>query len=336
MLFQTRGRRVLRLQQVGTGKVRFEVERPEDRGSGRRGGPHVMALAVSPDDHTVAVAMSGGHVCLLDASTGKERSRFLAMATNETAGLEGYYLHATALAFSADGRWLAVGGGDGALRLWEVSTRREVHRLHGHDESTQALGFAAGGRRLVSFGGGEGLVWDLRPRGGKEKADPFAGLLSGDGPTAYRATWRLADDPRAPALLREKIPAARLDARPERITRLVADLDAPGFAARDGATRALAALEGNARPALLAALAKKPALESEQRIRGLLARLDAEPEGDQLRVARAVQALELQGSGAARAVLREWSEGTPGLRLTEAARAALARLRPSPPTGQLK
>jgi hypothetical protein len=78
----------------------------------------------------------------------------------------------------------------------------------------------------------------------------------------------------------------------------------------------------------LAALGKKPSLEMERRLRRLLDALEAEPTLRQLFVLRAVHVLELQGSATARKVLREWSAGTTGLRLTEEARGALARLTP--------
>src|SRR5207249_7936068 len=117
----------------------------------------------------------------VDAATGKERSRFLSMPTDRPRGLNGEsYLHASALAFTADGQWLAVGGRDGYVRLWEVSTGRELHRLHGHESNTQTLAFSAGGRRVISFGDREGILWDLRPRPANKESDPFADLLSKD------------------------------------------------------------------------------------------------------------------------------------------------------------
>jgi hypothetical protein len=142
----------------------------------------------------------------------------------------------------------------------------------------------------------------------------------------YRAIWSLADDPRAPALLREKLPPIQLDARPERIARLIDDLASSSFPVRDAATRELTALEQNARVAFLAALRKNPVLETERRIRHLLETLDGDLSASHLRILRAVAAMELHASEAARRVLREWSEGTPGLRLTDEARAALTRI----------
>jgi hypothetical protein len=188
------------------------------------------------------------------------------------------------------------------------------------------VAFSGGGRRLVSFSSGEGILWDLRPRLGKKPADPVADLLSTDGPKVYRAIWTLADDPTAPALLRGKISPRRVDARPERVAKLVADLEDTRFLVRDAAQRALAELEGSVRPALLAALDKTPALEAKRRLGKLLEALDGEPGGSELRALRAVRILELNRSAAARRVLREWSAATPGLRLTEVSRAALARL----------
>jgi WD40 repeat protein/HEAT repeat protein len=331
-----RGRGDLRMYDLATKKGLFEFKYPVDRGPvdrGDGGGAWIRDWAFSPNGRLLAAAMTGGHIVMLDAATGKERSRFLSVPIERVRGLEDHYLHTTALVFSPDGQWLAGGGDDGYLRIWEVGcvathpTQRELHRLHGHEGATQALAFSGEGRRLVSFGDGEGMVWDLRPpRKDKKKSDPFADLLADDGRTVYRAMWALADDPLAPAMLREKIPPMRLDARPERITQLIADLESPRFPVRDAATRALAALQENARSALLAALQKNPSVETERRTRKLLATLDEEPNGPELRVVRAVRVMALHGSEAARDVLREWSEGTPGLRLTEQARAAVARI----------
>lgn len=157
----------LRLHDVATQRVHWQTKVPHDRVSsmGARSSDAppcwVTALAFSPDGRVLAVALSGGHVCLLDAATGKERARFLSMPSDER---QDRYLHATALAFSANGHWLAVGGEDGFLRIWEVRTCREVHRLHGHEEAVAALAFSADGRRLLSFGAGEGFLWDLQPK----------------------------------------------------------------------------------------------------------------------------------------------------------------------------
>ena len=105
-------------------------------------------------------------------------------------------------------------------------------------------------------------------------------------------------------------------------------VDAEGFKTRDAAMKALADLEGNARPALLEALKKNPSLETTRRINLLLA--DLTPELT-LRNSRAVKAMELSGTAAARKLLEEWAAGSPGLYLTDESRAALKRLGQSQP-----
>jgi WD40 repeat protein len=335
MLFTPDGKRiltlsrnsVLRLHEIATAKVLFEEAQPEDRGINRRRGrgAWVTAMALSPDGRACAMALSGGHVILLDLATCKERFRFLALETPPSYLSTEFdrFRHATALTFCGAGQWLAVGGDDGSIRLWDVSTRRELHRLHRHEETTESLAFSADGRRLTSYGSGEAFLWDLRPRPrGEKTADPFAELVAFDGPMVYRAIWAVADDPRGPAILREKVPPKRVDTRRERIAALIADLDSDAFKVRDAAMKSLAELEGNARPALLETRKRTPSLETARRIDSLLA--DLTPELT-LRNARAVKAMELSGAPAARKLLEEWAAGSPGLHLTDAARAALAR-----------
>jgi hypothetical protein len=325
LLVASRTAGVARWHEVGSGKALFEAEvSPRDR-RGQPGAP-VMRWSLSPDGRVLAVALVTGEVFLLRGATGGERWRKEGKPPLLPLRQGGPRLETIALALSADGQWLATSDSDGPLCIWEVATLRQLHRLHGHDSGAQTLAFAGGGRRLVSFCRGEGIFWDLRPRQDRKPADPLGDLLSTDGPKVYRAIWALADDPAAPALLRDQIAPRRVDARPERVAKLVADLEGTHFQAREAAQRALAELEGTVRPALLTALDKTPALEAKRRIRKLLEALDGEPGGNELRALRAVRILELNRSAAARQVLREWSEGTPGLRLTDASRAALARL----------
>jgi WD40 repeat protein/beta-lactamase regulating signal transducer with metallopeptidase domain len=91
-----------------------------------------------------------------------------------------------AVALSADGRFLATGGQDGVIHLWDASTAREVTTLPGHPGGVTALVFAAG--RLVSAGADERVrVWDLTSgRAVRTVIQPTADLriaLSPDGRT---------------------------------------------------------------------------------------------------------------------------------------------------------
>ncbi len=66
------------------------------------------------------------------------------------------------LAFSADGRWLASGGMDQSVTLWDAQTGAESRKLSGTSAEVNSLAFSKDSRSLVS-GNGDGsmVVWSL-------------------------------------------------------------------------------------------------------------------------------------------------------------------------------
>ncbi len=71
---------------------------------------YVTAIAWRPDGSRLAACSAAGEVVLFDARTGAS------VALQEKQGLS-----VDAIAFSADGQFLAAGGQDGAVRIWQVA-----------------------------------------------------------------------------------------------------------------------------------------------------------------------------------------------------------------------
>jgi WD40 repeat protein len=324
---------------TGSERLRIELDGSSagdaDRGLGRiyvllsrgaRGEFVGMAQAFSPDGKTLAVGI-GNVIYLWDVNTGKELRQF--------AGVQ---IAAAVLAFSPDGKLLAAGRDDG-IRLWRADTGALWCDIPGHEHPVTALAFSPDGKTLAS--GSEDstvLVWDVTqfPPGRRapargltaaEREALWADLAGADAARAYRAVGALAAEPgQAVPLLKARLrPVAPPE--PERVTRLLTELESKRFTVRQRAAHELEGLGDLAEPALEKLLAAKPPLETRQRVEAILERLRGPTgPGDMLRALRAVEVLERISSPPARAVLRALAGGAPGHRVTEEARASLARL----------
>jgi WD40 repeat protein len=69
---------------------------------------------------------------------------------------------ANGVAFSGDGRVLATAGSDGAVRLWDVATQRQLAELR-HEGHAYQLAFSPDGATLATTGKEDRLVklWDV-------------------------------------------------------------------------------------------------------------------------------------------------------------------------------
>jgi WD40 repeat protein len=187
----TEGNSSVQVWEVATGQEIVQVDRIG----------LVLAMSFSPDGQWLAVARrgkGGKQVWILEATTGREITRleyegwvesmafspdgrWLAAgsgtSTYSQEGSGAVWIWETAtwrqtawmnhgepietMAFSPGGRWLATQSSHGSVRVWEVSTGREVTRVI--QPGVRAVTFSPDGRLLVTSDGPSVRGWLWRP-----------------------------------------------------------------------------------------------------------------------------------------------------------------------------
>ena len=111
----------------------------------------VHSLAFSPDASLLA---SGGYreVKIWRRPTDAKKFQLTSVARREVL----------AVATSPDGKWLATGGDDGRVKIWNLARAKLAKNLTGHHGAIRCLKFSGDGARLASASADQTLrVWEL-------------------------------------------------------------------------------------------------------------------------------------------------------------------------------
>ena len=148
---------------------------------------------------------NNGEMIAEGGSWGDAAIRISEIKTGKSWWLDGHPSVVGGIDFSPDGKFLAVGGSDKIIYIFDAQTHALIKRLVGHTKSINSLAFSPNGNILISSGDNEVMkIWDWREgkflQDVKSEADIFGAdkvSFSTDGKyfltTSDRTEFRLWD-----------------------------------------------------------------------------------------------------------------------------------------------
>jgi WD40 repeat protein len=132
----------LQVRDLRTGQKLLTLPRPDKA---------VPSVVWGPDARSFVTLEDKRFARVWDAATGRLRCEL----EHETSVWH--------IAFSADGRFLALGGIAGALRVWDLTTNRQTMAVAGHGSNVQGLALSPDGQRLAAASSDcTTRLWDTR------------------------------------------------------------------------------------------------------------------------------------------------------------------------------
>jgi WD40 repeat protein len=137
----------LNIYDAASGQLLRSFSPPPAEGAGRKSGSP-EALAFSPDSRYLAAGGSSTPISVLDVETGKRNSTLFNWGMRPNEEKKGIN-SVLSVAYSPDGRWIAVGYVDGRLELWETGSWSVVRKLSARDRGVSGLTFSPDNKHLV-------------------------------------------------------------------------------------------------------------------------------------------------------------------------------------------
>ncbi|KAI0011374.1 WD40-repeat-containing domain protein [Xylariaceae sp. FL0662B] len=140
--------------------------------------------SLSPNNKWLAYTSIQSNVCLAPTDPNDTGDPYTLSLSEDNAPRLGWRggFGIWSIRFSGDGRELVAGTNDNSLIVYDIESRRVLHRIEGHDDDVNAVCFADKSSPHILYSGSDDAtikVWDRRSMGDGREAGAFVGHIEG-------------------------------------------------------------------------------------------------------------------------------------------------------------